>query len=230
MVDRMDREIGRVLEQIRKMNQWENTLILFASDNGASHERTVRGDGHDPTARPGSEDSFLCLEPAWANLANTPFRKSKIFNHEGGIATPLVVHWPAGIQDKGALRHAPGHLIDVVPTALELAGVRPPAEFHGAARPPLAGVSLVPAFVADVPLKRDFLFFKHQGNRALRVGDWKIVASKDAPWELYDLALDRCESNDLADRYPEKVKVLVALWEERDSQFASQGATGGDLP
>ena len=150
MVDRMDREIGRVLEQLRKSGQWDNTLILFASDNGASAEQLVRGDGHDPSAPPGSARSFLCLGPAWANLANTPFRKSKILTHEGGISTPLIVHWPAGITAARRAAAHPGHLVDIVPTLLELAGATAPASWDGEPRPPLAGRSLVPALAKDV--------------------------------------------------------------------------------
>jgi arylsulfatase len=224
MVDRMDREVGGVLEQLRKTGHWDDTLILFCSDNGASAERLVRGDGHDPAAPPGSAQSFLCLEPPWANLANAPLRKSKIFTHEGGIATPLIVHWPAGIKARGQLRHTPGHFVDVVPTLLELAGLSAPRWWSGAPRPPLPGRSLVPAFARDVTSKRDFLFFQHQGNRALRVGDWKIVASgPKAPWELYNLAEDRSETHDLAGRYPHKVKALAALWARQAEEFRKQG-------
>jgi arylsulfatase len=231
MVDRMDREIGRVLDQVRRSGQWENTIIFFASDNGASAERLVRGDGHDPAAPPGSARSFLCIEPPWANLANTPLRKSKIFTHEGGIATPLIVHWPAGVTAHGGLRHTPGHFVDIVPTLLELTGTAAPSSWNGEARPPLAGRSLVPALAGDVPIERDAIYFHHQGNRGLRVGDWKIVASgPDAPWELYDLAADRCESHDLAAEQPQRVKELAALWAERDDLYHKQGASGGDLP
>jgi arylsulfatase len=231
MVDRMDREIGRVLDQLRKQGQWDNTLIFFCSDNGASAERLVRGDGHDPAAPPGSAKTFLCLEPPWANLANAPLRKSKIFTHEGGISTPLIVHWPAGVKGHGELRHAPGHFVDFVPTLLELAGASAPATWNGEQRPPLPGRSLVAAFARDVPIERNFLFFKHEGNRALRVGDWKIVASgAGVPWELYDLARDRSETHDLAAQYPEKVKELATLWTQRDEEFRKQGATGAPLP
>src|SRR5262249_9967004 len=139
LVDRMDCEIGRVLEGLRKIGQEENTLIFFCSDNGASAERLVRGDGHDPAAPPGSAKTFICLEPPWANPANVPLRKPKIFTHEGGICTPLVVHWPAGIKVKCDLRHTPGHLIDFVPTFLELAGAAAPATWNNEPRPPLAG-------------------------------------------------------------------------------------------
>ena len=230
MVDRMDREIGRVLEQLRKAGQWDNTLILFCSDNGASAERLVRGDGHDPQAPPGSAKTFLCLEPPWANLANAPLRKSKIFTHEGGISTPLIVHWPTGVKARGELRNTSGHFVDVVPTLLELAGASAPATWNGEPRPPMPGRSLVPALAKDVQLERRFLFFKHEGNRALRVGDWKIVASGAAgPWELYDLGKDRSESHDLAARHPDKVQELAALWAQHDQEFRKQGATGSPL-
>ena len=124
MVDRMDREIGRVLEQIRAMGAFENTLIFFMSDNGASAEIMVRDDGHDRSAPAGSAATHLCLGPGWSTVANTPFRRHKTWVHEGGIATPLVVHWPKGIAARGEIRHDPGHLIDLVPTILEVAGAR----------------------------------------------------------------------------------------------------------
>jgi arylsulfatase len=226
LVDRMDKEIGRVLDRLRKSGQADNTLILFLSDNGASAEKLVRGDGHDASAPPGSAKTFLCLEPPWANLANAPLRKSKIFTHEGGICTPLIAHWPAGIKAHGELRQPPGHLVDVVPTLLELAGTTAPATWNDVQRPPLAGRSLVPAFAKDITNQRDFLYFRHEANRALRVGDWKIVASgADAPWELYDLAKDRSECHDLAGKHPDKVKELAALWTQHDEEFRKQGAS-----
>ncbi len=107
MVDRMDREIGRVVSQLRTMNALENTLILFLSDNGASAEIMIRDDGHDPSAEPGSAATHLCLGPGWSTVANTPFRRHKTWVHEGGIATPLIVAWPKGIADRGQLRHEP---------------------------------------------------------------------------------------------------------------------------
>src|SRR5262249_33743331 len=144
-----------------------------------------------------------------------------------GISTPLIVHWPAGIKARGELRHTPGHFVDVVPTLLELAGAAAPAQWNGECRPPLPGRSLVPAFAKDVRIERDFLFFKHEANRALRVGDWKIVASgAGAPWELYDLAKDRSETHDVAAQHPEKVKELAARWAHQDAEFRQQGATG----
>lgn len=230
MVDRIDREVGRVLAHLEASGHRDDTLILFASDNGASGEQLIRGDGHDPAAPPGSARTFLGLGPGWSTASNTPFRLHKSWVHEGGISTPLIVRWPVGIAARGELRHTPTHLIDVVPTLLELAGVAPPSAWGGESRPPLAGRSLVPAFAGDVTIPRDFLYFKHNGHRALRVGDWKVVAVKGGPWELYDLSRDRAESHDLASIHREKVKELAAAWTRHDEEFARQGATGKPLP
>lgn len=227
MIDRMDRQIGRVIEQLKQMQAFENTLILFASDNGASAEQIIRGDGHDPSAAPGSGGSYLGLGPGWSTVANAPFRRHKSWNHEGGISTPLVVHWPAGIKARGELRERPGHLVDIFPTLLELAGQTSPARFQGADRPPLAGQSLVRSFAHDEDTTSEPLYFKHLENRALRLGDWKIVASgAKADWELYDLKKDRAEMHNLAAEQPERVKELAAIWHARDIEYAKQGASG----
>lgn len=227
MVDRMDQEIGRVLQQVRAMGAWENTLIVFLSDNGADSTLLVRGDGHDRTAAPGSAASFLCLGPGWASSSNAPFRRHKIWVHEGGISTPFIIHWPGGIRSGGALRHTPAHIIDVVPTFLELAGVRPPETWHELARPPLPGKSLVPILSADVSIPRECLYWQHEGNRALRVGDWKLVseAERDGKWELYDLKSDRIESKDLSGQQPEKVKEMSALWNRLDEEYRREAGT-----
>ncbi len=224
MVDRVDQEVGRVVAWLRAHDELEDTAIFVLSDNGASAEILVRGDGHDPAAAPGSAASFLCLGPGWSTAANTPLRRHKIWTHEGGISTPLVVHWPRGIVARGELRSAPGHVIDFVPTLLQLAGLTPPPR-EGA--PAFPGRSLVPAFAADVSIERDFLFFQHAGNRALRGGDWKLVASKPAPtaWALYDLATDRGETNDLAAEHPQRVREMAAIWER---EWAAQLALAKD--
>jgi arylsulfatase len=222
MIDRMDQEIGRIIAQLKAMNAMENTLILFASDNGASAEIMVRGDGHDPAAAPGSAATFLCLGPGWSTTANTPFRRHKTWVHEGGIATPLIVHWPRGIAARGELRTTPGHVVDFVPTALELAGATKPATYgDGKPTPKLHGRSLVGTFGKDAPIAdREPLWWLHEGNRAVRVGDWKLVAAKDQPWELFDLADDRSETNNLAAAQPEKVRELEAVWQKRLEEMA----------
>ncbi len=212
MVDRMDREIGRVLDQIRAMGDFENTLIFFASDNGASAEMMIRGDGHDRNAPLGSASTFPCLGPGWSSASNTPFRRHKTWVHEGGIATPLVVHWPAGIRAPGELRHRPGHLIDVVPTLLEVSGAVKPAQIGTLQVPPAPGRSLVSAFEKDDPTLPGYLWWNHEKHRAIRCGDWKLVALAVGEWELYDLSKDRGELNNLAAKEPDRVRELESLW------------------
>ncbi len=228
MVDRMDREMGRVVDQLKAMGVFENTLILFASDNGASAEIMVRGDGHDPEAPPGSGATFLCLGPGWSTAANTPFRRHKTWVHEGGISTPLIAHWPKGIDARGELRHSPTHLIDIVPTVLELAGGEQPKSWKGQAVPPAPGRSLVPLFAKDGAWQHDSLWWCHDGHRAIRAGDWKLVADRNEPWELYNLNKDRGESNNLAETYPEKVGELEALWNRYAEEFRALATQ--DLP
>jgi arylsulfatase A-like enzyme len=213
MIESMDREVGRIVAQLEAMGALENTLILFASDNGASAEIMIRGEGHDPAAQPGSRKTFLCLGPGWSSCANTPFRRHKTWVHEGGIATPWIAHWPQGIAAKGALRTQPVHVIDVVPTVLELAGVAAPAEHEGAPVPAFQGRSFAKALAdPSAPPAHDALWWCHDAHRAVRVGDWKLVAAKHTPWELYDLATDRCETRNLAAAEPARVKDLEATW------------------
>ncbi len=226
MVDRMDREIGRVLAQVRTMGAMENTLILFLSDNGASAEMMVRGDGHDPGAVCGTGATFLSLGPGWSSLANTPFRRHKTWVHEGGISTPLIAHWPGGIAARGQLRHTPGHLIDIVPTLLEVAGGKPFTTWEAQPVPPAPGLSLVPLFAKDGTVRRDSLWWLHEDNRALRVGDWKIVAAgKESSWELYDLGKDRAESRNLAASRADKVRELATQWARQTAAYNALAQT-----
>ena len=219
MVDRMDREIGRVVAQLKAMGALDNTIVLFASDNGASAEIMVRDGGHDPAAEPGSEKSYLCLGPGFASVCNTPFRRHKTWVHEGGISTPLIAHWPAGIAARGELRHTPAHFIDFVPTVLDLAGIEKPTSWKGEPIPAAPGKSLAPALAKDVTIARDFLWWLHDDHRAIRVGDWKLVAAAGSAWELYDLKSDRAEQKNLAAKMPEKVKELSALWQKQTDAF-----------
>jgi arylsulfatase len=172
---------------------------------------------------PGPADTWVAYGEEWANASNTPFRYYKSFVHEGGIATPLIVHWPGGLASKGAIVDEPGHLIDIMPTCLELAGVKYPAEFHGTATTPPEGLSLLPALEGK-KLDREFLFWEHEGNRAIRMDHWKLVSKVATPmeftpedengWELYDLEKDPSETENLASKYPERVKKMAAKWEE----------------
>jgi len=218
MVDRMDQEIGRIIAQLKAMGAYENTLILFASDNGASAEIMVRNGGHDPQAEMGSAATYLCLGPGFSSAANTPHRRHKTWVHEGGISTPLIASWPAGIAAHGELRHTPGHVVDIVPTILELAGIQKPADWKGQPMPPAPGKSLVAALKSDVTIERPSLWWLHEDNKAIRVGDFKIVAAKGDAWELYDLKTDRAEQNNLAAKMPEKVKELADLWQKQTDE------------
>ena len=214
MIHRMDLEIGRVFDQIRKMGEWENTLVLFLSDNGASAEIMVRDDGHDPDLSPGAAGTYLCLGPGWSTTSNTPFRRHKTWTHEGGIATPLLASWPEGIPAGGEFRRNPGHVIDITPTLLELAGVDAPAD-----APPLPGQSLVATFEQESDIGHEQLWWFHDGHKAIRKGDWKAVAPIAEPWELYDLACDRDESTDLAIPEGDKLEELVAAWDDTLAKF-----------
>jgi arylsulfatase A-like enzyme len=220
MVEIMDRNIGRVIEDLRRNRQLDNTLILFFSDNGACAEwdpwgfdkssgpqnELHRGDGLAGMGQPGTYHSY---GSGWANACNTPWRLYKHYIHEGGISSPLVAHWPAGIRRRNAIEHQPGHIIDVMPTCVELAGAAYPQSM-----PPMEGRSLVPA-LAGKPVEGGPLFWEHEGNRAIRAGKWKAVAVEPAGrWELYDMESDRTEMNDLAARHSEQLKSMVRQWEQ----------------
>jgi arylsulfatase len=236
-VEVMDRGIGRIVEALRETESLDDTLLIFLSDNGGCAEelwdapawlrrflplafrgsardgRPVRR-GNDPELMPGGEHTFQSYGLAWANASNTPFRLYKQQVHEGGIATPLIVHWPAGLGTaRGALSHAAGHVVDLMPTLLELAGVSPPRERGGRPSRELRGESLVPILEGG-SRERGAIFWEHQGNRALRQGSWKLVSRWRRGWELYDLEADRTELADLAGEQPERVRELAALYEE----------------
>jgi len=231
MITRMDMEIGRIVGQLRAMDALENTLIMFVSDNGASAEQIIRGDRHDKSALPGSAKSYLCLGPGWSTVANAPMRLHKHWNHEGGISSPFIVHWPKGIAARGELRHNPTHFIDVAPTVVAVAGGSWPTTRNGVAVPPTPGISLLPAFAEDGTVNHEALWWCHHGNQAIRMGDWKLsmrVGSKQ--WELYNLKTDRCEMNDLAAKQPEKRKELAERWQAILDGFIRDLGTSGSRP
>ena len=167
-----------------------------------------------PAVMPGPADTYIAYGEAWAHVSNTPFREYKHWVHEGGISTPLIAHWPAGISDHNALRPQPGHVIDIMATCLDVAGAQFPAEQAGQKTVPPEGRSLVPAF-ANKPLDRDLIYWEHEGNRAVSNGKWKLVAKGPGnPWELYDLESDRTEQHDLAAAQTERVAAMTKAWEE----------------
>lgn len=213
MMAEVDANLGRLVAELRAASELENTIIVFLSDNGGTAES---GPGGTTRGSPlGGPDSTVFLGMEWATLNNTPFRSYKHFTHEGGIATPLIVHWPAGIPAarRGALVHEPGHVVDVLPTVLAITGASYPRERNSHALLPVAGRSLLPAFVGEPIGRGEPIFFAHEGNKGVREGRWKLVQKHLGPWELYDVVADRTEARDLAADEPEQVKAMAGLWE-----------------
>ncbi len=209
-IDRMDQNIGKLVDALQELGELDDTLFFFLSDNGGCAEGGMLGRGplEILMTKNGYSQSY---GQAWANASNTPFRKYKHWVHEGGIASPLVVHWPAGLSAKGELRSEPTHLIDLMATALDVGEAEYPVEFAGTRITPLEGVSMVPAF-AGRALAREALYWEHEGNRAVRRGKWKLVAEHRGPWELYDMDADRTESRDLLPLNPEMAQRMIEMY------------------
>jgi arylsulfatase len=249
MIDCMDQGIGRIVAQLKRQNQLDNTLIFFLQDNGGCAETVGRTPRDGITTRPaepllapvnqsvpvldviprstrdgfpvvmgtgvmpGPRDTYIAYGQGWANVSNTPFREYKHWVHEGGISTPLIAHWPAGIKRGGELERQPGHLIDLMATCVDVAGASYPKVYAGQSIQPLEGKSLAPAF-AGGQIEREAIYWEHEGNRALRAGPWKLVAKgPSGKWELYDMQTDRTELDDLAAPQSERVSRMVAQWE-----------------
>jgi arylsulfatase A-like enzyme len=210
-VDEMDRGIGRVLETLRKTGADKNTVVLFMSDNGGASEDPNRS---LPGARLGERESYEGYGIAGAHVSSGPFRKTKKFSHEGGISSPLILHWPAGLEKqlRGKLVTQPAHLIDIMPTCLDLANGAFPEQWKGATTTAPEGVTLVPAMQGKPIVRAAPLFWEHEGHRAVRDGKWKLVASHNEPWELYDMSVDRMELNNLASAQPELTQQLLVKY------------------
>ena len=212
MIDRLDRSIGTLVEGLDSRGVLDNTLIMLLFDNGGNAESGPRGRLRGD--HPGGPGSTVFLGQCWATLSNTPFRRYKHFTHEGGIASPLIVHWPAGISANfnGQLRNQPAHLIDLMPTIVEVSDAEYPATYKGHTIQPMEGVSLIPALAGQEIKRANPIFFEHEGNRAVRDGKWKLVMKFKGPWELYDVVADRTEQNDLIEKRPEVTNKLIAQW------------------
>jgi len=220
MVHRVDAGVGRIVERLRQRGELDNTLILFLSDNGASAETgptgfTGWGRG-DPKARTGTPDSYNSFGIAGANMSDTPFRRYKMYTHEGGIATPLIAHWPAGIAEsqRGKLTDQIAHVIDFMPTVLDIAGADYPAKRGDVDTIAPEGRSLMPALRGQSIQRDDAIYFEHEGNAAIRDGRWKLVRAHRKPWALYDMIADRTELNDLSDKHPDRAADLKARWQK----------------
>ena len=247
MIDNMDQGIGRICEALKQNNEFDNTLIIYLQDNGGCAEDPCTWNHTPDIIFPpipkdaviqdmipkqtregkpvlsrydilsGPEEVYVGYRQAWANVSNTPFRKYKHWVHEGGISTPLIAHWPAGIpaNARGRLEHQAGHLIDIMATCIELAEADYPDKKDGNGIHPLEGVSLVTAFFNRELNRNKPIYFEHEGNRAIRDGKWKLVAEgPKGKWELYDMENDRTEMKNLAKTHPELVSKLSQEWEK----------------
>jgi arylsulfatase A-like enzyme len=223
MVDRMDRAIGRVIGHLKETGQFENTFILFLSDNGACAEWDPYGFDVSSSAtnilhkgedlkKVGGPESYVSYGSGWANACNTPWRLYKHYGHEGGIATPAIIHWPAGMKTKGKIESRPSYLPDIMATCIELTGAKYPSERNGQKILAPEGNSLLP-LLQGKDAKSRTIFMEHEGNRAVRDGKWKLVALANQPWELYDMENDRVEMKNLAASNPKRVKELSAKWD-----------------
>ena len=222
MVDRVDQNIGKLTSFLKRKNLFDNTLILFLSDNGACHEGGVLGRGEFYKTELRNQQDSNSYGEAWANVGSTPFRLYKSNAHQGGSATPLIAHWPRGITPQANWQQTPAHITDLVPTILEVAGAQYPTQINGKELLTLHGKSLLPAFCGEQILRERPFFLEHQKNAFVRDGKWKLVGkghigplkANAQKWELYDLDLDRTELNNLASKYPERVKKMAAQWNQ----------------
>lgn len=215
-IDEVDQGVGRIRRKLEELGKWDNTLILFLSDNGGCHEGGPWGfDNRNNGLPPGGVDSYMSYGRSWANMSNTPFRMFKHWVHEGGIATPLIAHWPDVIEQHGSITHQRGHIIDIMATCCDVAGTPYPETYKGKEIVPLEGKSLLPIFQGKEREGHEAIGWEHMGNRAISVGKRKLVAKEaKGPWELYDLESDRTELNDLAGKQPERVKEMAAMWQD----------------
>lgn len=228
MVDRMDQGIGRLIDKLKKTGEYKNTLILFLADNGASSERGYPPGfdrpGHNRNGeeiiypnqkynRPGGELTWGYLGDAWAGALNAPFRYWKRESFEGGICSPFIMHWPEGLRGKeNTINYGVSHVIDILPTFLEITATSYPDRVNGFKTTPIEGRSMLPLIKGEANATNDTLFWEHETGKALRIGDWKISALIGGEWELFNLAKDRTETNNLAAIMAEKVEEMEAVW------------------
>ena len=215
MVDRLDQNVGRLVEYLEERGELDNTLIVFFSDNGACPYQRMRND----IQVPGPKESDIAYDARWANMCNAPLRLYKQYAHQGGTLTPMIAHWPKGIDARGKITGYTSHLVDLMPTCVELANATYPSEQNGQAILPMEGVSLTSAFSGTSTRDPDKpIFWEFSGNHAIRDGKWKLVAERTKDWELYDIAADRSETSDVANEEPALVQKLAAkynAWAER---------------
>jgi len=210
MIDRMDQNIGRVLAKFQELGRLDNTLVVFLADNGGCAENVNK----TPDIPPGPLPSYRTVDEPWANASNTPFRKYKTWDHEGGICTPFIATWPKVITKGGQINTRDvGHIIDIMATFCDVAGAEYPAEYAGRKVLPMEGKSLRPCFEGKPREGHDALYWEFGQSKAVRQGQWKLVKHGKDDWELYDMEADRCELRDLAKAQPDRVQTMAAMWD-----------------
>ena len=222
MIDCVDQNIGRVIDRLKSRDEFDNTIFIFLSDNGGCPFQRTRSPTREDMLMPWTAESYWTYDEGWAHASNTPFRWYKQNQHEGGISSPFIVHWPDGLGGKaGRIVDGPGHLIDIAPTLYELAGATYPQTYAGAEIGPLRGQSLTPIIAGKSTGGPRELWQFYGNNQALRFGDWKISWEKKIKkWELYNIAQDRSEVNNLAVKMPEKLAEMIAHYEALDRDIA----------
>ncbi len=209
MVDLLDQNIGRIIKSLEKKGILDDTLFLFCSDNGACPFERTRG----RNLKPWNPESYWTYDASWAHVGNTPFRLYKQNQHEGGISSPMIAHWPKGLKvAPGSVTTQPGHLIDFMATFIDVGQATYPDQLDGRVIDPLQGKSLLPILQGKQRQGHDQLYFHFGTDRALRQGPWKLVSAKLGRWELYNIDHDRTELNDLSSRHPEKVEAMAKEW------------------
>lgn len=213
MIDRMDQGVGKLLNLLDKKEIAENTVVIFLSDNGGCAEDAEKFGDNKKGSTPGGPGSFIGYDANWANASNTPFRYFKRWMHEGGIATPFIMKLP-GFINENSIKTAPAHIIDIVPTLMELSNIEYPENYNGNKLKSLDGNSILPVLKSQDKSQHEALFWEHLGYKAVRKDDWKIVSTfPDNKWELYNMNDDRSELNDLSEVYPQKIEELAELYE-----------------
>ena len=228
MIEHLDLGVGRIMAELKAKNIATNTLVIFLSDNGACDEviqpvyydvpSRTRGGlpiqvGNDnPSVFAGPNTVWQSYGVPWANVSDTPFRLYKHYTHEGGISSPFIAYWPAVIKHPGELTGQIGHITDLMPTFVEVTKSTYPTEFKSKSIPPMEGQSILPFLQGSKEGRRAPIYWEHEGNRAVRLGKWKLVSRHPGPWELYDLENDRTELTNLAEKNPGQVQALSNLY------------------
>jgi arylsulfatase A-like enzyme len=210
MVEELDKNVGKILSQLASMGVEENTLVFFLADNGGCHEDWETRREDDPTKPHDHPDAFRAYGRGWSNASNVPFRLHKHWVHEGGISSPLIAQWPAVIGEGGGISGELCHVMDILPTCVDLAGGTYPSTYKGNAITPVEGISLRATLEGKARQGHQALFWEHMGNRAVRKGHWKLVSVNDGNWELYNVERDRAELNNLSESDPGKLAELIA--------------------